>query len=147
MLAEFLQTLVEGLSHSGIGGKTSAGYGKFHIDDIVFLDEPFDKATEWLFAALNNSTAARQMLLSTSLPSEEELTALLPDAEYMLTRRAGFIQSSTYAPENRKKVSQMFLTAGSVLPGRFKARLYEVGGEGKHPVYRLSAPLFLGVEL
>ena len=146
-LADLLQILVEGLSHSGIGGKTSAGYGKFHVEDLIFLNEPFDEVTEWLFAALRNSGTARQMLLSTSLPSEEELEALLPESEYILTRRAGFVQSSTYAPENRKKDSQMFLSAGSVLPGRFKARLYEVGEAGKHPVYRLSAPLFLGVEL
>ena len=96
---------------------------------------------------LNDTNARRQLLLSTSLPSDEELSILLPEAEYMLTRRAGFIQSSTYAEENRRKASQVFLSAGSVLPGRFKPALYEVGGEGRHPVYRLSAPLFLGVTL
>ena len=65
----------------------------------------------------------------------------------MLTRRAGFIQSSSYAQESRRKRSQWFLSAGSVLPGRFASQLYEVGETGHHPVYRLSAPLFLGVEL
>ena len=145
--AEELEVLIEGLSYSGIGGKTSAGYGKFHVEDMIYLNEPFDEVTEWLFAALDNALAARQLLLSTSLPSDEELTALLPEAEYMLTRRAGFIQSETYAQENRRKRSQVFLSAGSVLPGRFRAKLYEVGEAGHHPVYRLSAPLFLGVEL
>ena len=96
---------------------------------------------------MENDSAERQLLLSTSLPSEEELIALLPGAEYMLTRRAGFIRSDSYAAENRKKISQLFLSAGSVLPGRFRAKLYEVGEKGRHPVYRLSAPLFLGVEL
>lgn len=146
-LADTLQVLVEGLSYSGIGGKTSSGYGKYHVEDVVYLNEPFDASTEWLYAALEDSGAARQLLLSTSLPDEEELKELLPDAEYMLTRRAGFVQSSSYAPESRRKLTQMFLSAGSVLPGRFKAKLYEVGASGKHPVYRLSAPLFLGVEL
>lgn len=146
-LAETLQVLAEGLSYSGIGGKTSAGYGKFHVEDTVYLNEPFDKTTEWLFAALDDTEASRQLLLTTSLPSDEELEALLPEAEYMLTRRAGFIQSASYAQENRRKLSQVFLSAGSVLPGRFKSRLYDVGEAGKHPVYRLSAPLFLGVEL
>lgn len=146
-LAETLQLLVEGLSLSGIGGKTSAGYGKYNVDDVIYLNEPFDEATEWLLAALDNNTAPRQLLLSTSLPDEEELKALLPEAEYMLTRRAGFIHSSTYAQESRRKNTQWFLAAGSVLPGRFSSVLYEVGEEGRHPVYRLSAPLFLGVEL
>ena len=146
-LAEYLQTLVEALSFTGIGGKTSAGYGKFHVEDMILLNKPFDEITRWLFAALCNTEADRQLLLSTSLPSDEELVSLLPEAEYMLTRRAGFIQSSAYSPESRRKASQLFLAAGSVLPGRFKARLYEVGTEGQHPVYRLSAPLFLGVAL
>ena len=145
--ATLLNRLVEGLSYSGIGGKISSGYGKFHVEDMVFLNETFDGSTEWLFRALDDATAPRQMLLSTSLPCEEELAALLPEAEYMLTRRAGFIQSSTYAEENQRKATQVFLSAGSVLPGRFNPVLFEVGGAGKHPVYRLSAPLFLGVEL
>ena len=147
-LAETLQTLVEGLALTGIGGKTSAGYGKFHVEDVVYyLNEPFDPPTEWLLDALNNTSAPRQLLLSTSLPSGEELEALLPEAEYMLTRRAGFIQSASYAQESRRKLTQVYLAAGSVLPGRFRPRLYEVGEAGRHPVYRLSAPLFLGVEL
>lgn len=145
--ADELEVLIEGLSYSGIGGKTSAGYGKFHVEDMIYLNEPFDEVTEWLLAALERSSAARQLLLSASLPSDEELTELLPEAEYMLTRRAGFIQSESYAQENRRKRSQVFLSAGSVLPGRFRAKLYEVGEAGHHPVYRLSAPLFLGVEL
>ncbi len=146
-LAELVNTLVEGLSHSGIGGKTSAGYGKFHVEDTILLNEPFDEDTQWLYTALEKTAAAKQVLLSTSLPSDEELTALLPSAEYMLTRRAGFVRSSSYAGESRKKTSQVFLSAGSVLPGRFNSVLYEVGEAGRHPVYRASAPLFLGVEL
>lgn len=146
-LEELVSTLVEGLGHSGIGGKTSAGYGKIHVEDTVLLNEPFDETTQWLYASLDDKDAAKQILLSTSLPSDGELTALLPDAEYMLTRRSGFVLSSSYAEESRKKTSQVFLSAGSVLPARFRPVLYEVGEGGRHPVYRLSAPLFLGVEL
>lgn len=146
-LGEDLYLLIQGLAYSGIGGKTSAGYGKFHVEDMLYLNEPVDAGTEWLLAALENTGAPRQILLSTSLPSEEELTALIPDAEYQLTRRAGFVRSSSYATEPQRKKAQVFLSAGSVLPGRFQARLYEVGAEKTHSVYRLSAPLFLGVEL
>lgn len=147
-LAEELQRLVEGLSLSGIGGETSAGYGAFHLaDTVIFLNEPFDPVTEWLYAALCDEKAERQLLLSTSLPSDEELTALLPESEYMLTRRAGFVRSADFAPEARRKATQLFLSAGSVLPGRFRPKLYQVGEAGTHPVYRLSAPLFLGVTL
>ena len=146
-LGEYLQILIEGLSYNGIGGKTSAGYGKFHVEDRIYLNEPFDHTTEWLFSALKDETAGRQLLLTTALPSDDELAALLPESEYMLVRRAGFVRSVDYAPENRRKATQLFLSAGSVLPGRFQAKLYEVGKAGTHPVYRLSAPLFLGVTL
>lgn len=146
-LGDELRLLLDGLSCGGIGGKTSAGYGKFHVEDTVFLNEPFDDVTEWLLASLNDEGAERQLLLSTALPSDGELAELLPDAEYLLTRRAGFVQSAAYAPESRRKVTQLFLSAGSVLPRRFRSRLYEVGTAGGHPVYRLSAPLFLGVTL
>ena len=146
-VSDLLSVLIEGLSYSGIGGKTSSGYGKFHVEDTILLNEPFDEVTGWLYSALDNADAPRQMLLSTSLPAEEELGTLLPESEYMLTRRAGFIWSSTYSEEIRKKTTQVFLSAGSMLPGRFSSVLYDVGGDGAHPVYRLSAPLFLGVDL
>ena len=42
---------------SGIGGKTSAGYGSFEIEDVIFLDEPFDDQTEWLHDALAQEIA------------------------------------------------------------------------------------------
>lgn len=146
-IGEELRLFIESLSYSGIGGKTSAGYGKFHVEEAVFLNESVDETARWLYSALANTEAARQLLLSAGLPSDEELVELLPDSEYMLIRRAGFIQSDSYAPEGRRKATQLFLSAGSVLPRRFRAKLYEVGRAGGHPVYRLSAPLFLGVTL
>lgn len=54
---------------------------------------------------------------------------------------------SAWSAAHPDKVTQLFLSAGSVLPRRFRPRLYEVGTAGGHPVYRLSAPLFLGVTL
>lgn len=142
-----LETLVTGLGLSGIGGKVSSGYGKYHIEDEVYLNEPFDDITQWLWDALTDEAAKRFLLLSASLPAESELETLLPEAEYKLIRRGGFVQSASYAQENRKKISQAFLAAGSVLPGKFSSRLYEVGESGRHPVYRFSGPVMLGVAL
>lgn len=142
-----LALLLEGLGLSGIGGKTSSGYGKFRIEDTIYLNEPFDDDTEWLLSALENERAPRQLLLSTSLPEDSSLDALLPEAEYRLVRRGGFVQSGSYADESRKKRAQYFLAAGSVLPGRFRPVLYAVGEEQRHPVWRFSGPVMLGVEL
>lgn len=143
---EKLGTLIRSLGLSGIGGKVSSGYGKFSVDDCIFLNEPFDEATEWLCSALTED-ADRYLLLSASLPSDGELERVLNGAEYRLERRSGFVQSERYATENLKKKTQYFLAAGSVLPCRYLPTLYSVGGNGRHPVYRLSAPIFLGVTL
>ena len=142
-----LEALVNSLGLSGIGGELSSGYGKFSVEDLVWLNEPFDDVTEWLRDALMSSSAERYLLLSASLPTEQELSELIPTAEYRLIRRGGFVQSGDYAPETRKKTSQMFLAAGSVLDRRFTSVLYEVGGAGRHPVYRFSGPILLGVKL
>lgn len=144
---ETLKKLLTLLGLSGIGGETSSGYGKFHIADCILLNASADGQLRWLQNALEDTASRRQLLLSTSLPGDDELTALLPEAEYRLTRRGGFVQSDCYSENSRKKRAQYFLSAGSVLPARFAPRLYSVGTEGNHPVYRFSGPILLGVAL
>ena len=51
------------------------------------------------------------------------------------------------ADSARKKKTQYFLAAGSLLPRRFEGDLYEVGPGGAHPVYRYGRPILLGVTL
>ena len=144
--SEWLLHLTEALGSTGIGGKVSAGYGKFSIADEIYLNEFFDGQTEWLYAALTREAGA-YMLLTTSLPDDKELDAALDGAFYQLTRRAGFVASDTYAQMPRKKQTQYFLSAGSVLKRRFSGGLYQIGDSGAHPVYRFSRPVFLGVSL
>lgn len=141
---ELLELLMEGLGLSGIGGKVSSGYGKFHLEDVIYLN---DDNTTWLYQALTDEAAEKQLLLTSSLPSDEELEELIPESTYRLIRRGGFVQSPSYDETARKKRSQFFLAAGSVLPARFRPVLYSVGEENHHPVYRFSAPVMLGVEL
>ena len=43
--AAWLRTLMRALGLSGIGGKVSSGYGKFTVDDEIYLNEPFDEQT------------------------------------------------------------------------------------------------------
>ena len=38
--AAWLRTLMRALGLSGIGGKVSSGYGKFTVDDEIYLNEP-----------------------------------------------------------------------------------------------------------
>lgn len=142
----YYETLLRLLGMSGIGGKISAGYGSFELDDVIFLDEPFDGQTQWLSEALLRDSSA-YLLLTTALPADHELEAALDGAFYQLTRRSGFVQSEAYAETPQKKDTQYFLSAGSVLKHRFSGGLLQVGSGGKHPVYRYSSPVFLGVPL
>lgn len=140
-----LRKLTEALGYSGVGGKTSAGYGKFHITACEPLDGN-DAQKAWLRASLENETSKTQLLLTTSLPADGELEAVLEGASFQLTRRSGFVQSSA-GGVGRKKKTQYFLSAGSVLPVRFRGALYDVGEGGAHAVKRFSSPILLGVTL
>ena len=134
------------LGYSGIGGKTSSGFGAFHLDDLVYLDAPFADETEWLSSALHTD-ADRNLLLTSCLPAERELDAVIPSASYQLVRRGGFVQSDSYAAAPQKKQTQYFLSSGAVVGKRFSGGLFDVGQHGNHPVYRYSRPSFLGVDL
>lgn len=144
-----MEDLISSLGVSGIGGKTSSGLGRFHIEDVIVLDCPedaFDAQTEWLYEALHRADG-RSMLLTSSLPTDEELDGVLPEASFQLVRRSGFIRSDTYAEEPMRKETQFFLAAGSVVTQRYEGAVYTVASAGTHPVYRYSKPIFLGVSL
>lgn len=140
----WLTELIEALGVSGIGGKVTAGYGKFSIARILdFHDTP---QLPWKgLSALSDSESA--MLLTTSLPRSEELDSAMENASFQLVRRAGFIASDRCAQTPRKMQTQYYLSAGSVVKNRFSGDLYEVGNGAAHPVYRYSRPLFLEVPL
>lgn len=125
------------LELEGIGGKTTSGYGKF---ETQFL-EP----TEEYIRLLDDYEAPVQILLTASLPNDDELSDILPYAAYKPIRRSGFVQSVNYSPEPLKKKTQYFLNSGATLQKRYSGDLYQVGTGGTHAVYRYSKPLFLGV--
>lgn len=144
--SKWLSCLIRALGLGGMGGKVSAGYGKFSVSDEICLNACSDAQAQWLYHALAQP-APSAMLLTTSLPTDDELDAALEGASYQLIRRAGFVASDTYSQTPRKKQTQFFLSAGSVLNHRFSGELYEIGFRGAHPVLRYSRPMFLGVAL
>lgn len=144
--AKWLSSLVEALGITGIGGKISAGYGKFTVMNQIDLSCASHPGLVGLYRALTG-TETKAVLLTTSLPRDEELDRALDGAGYQLVRRSGFVASDTYAESPRKKQTQHYLAAGSVVQNRFSGDVYEIGTYGNHPVYRYSKPLFLGVNL
>lgn len=142
---EMLTKLVEVLGMSGIGGKTSSGYGRFTLE--TFINEPFDAQTEWLYSALSRNDAKHNVLISASLPREDEMERAVEDASYLLVRRGGFARPDADSAAARKKQTQYFMSAGSVFERRYEGALYEVGRAESHAVYRYGRPMFLGVGL
>lgn len=140
---ERLFPLLRALGQSGIGGKVTSGYGRFEIEDEIYilLDEPFDEQTGWLHRALT-AEKGPWLLLTSSLPADDELDTALEGASFQLMRRGGFVAGQG---ASAKKKTQHFLRAGSVLNTRFEGALYDVAAEPAHPALRYAKPLFLGV--
>ncbi len=128
--------LLTSLSFSGIGGKRTSGFGRFTFEEIT-LDEEFKVR----FC----KTYEKQMSLSVSMAKETEIEKTLINANYLLTKRSGFIQSNNYSDSLRKKRDFYSFVAGSCFETAFEGDIFEVGGNGNHPVYRYAKPFFLGV--
>lgn len=134
------------LGLSGIGGKTSVGYGRFTVEERIGLEDSDDSQLVFLQHALTDASAPYQLLLTTSLPRDDELEQTMQHAQYRLIRRSGFIQSNTFNAEPFKKQTQYYLAAGATCTQRYQGDLYTVAESGNHPVYRYSKPMFLGVK-
>mgnify|MGYP000373360608 CR=1 FL=1 len=98
-----------------------------------------------MLQALERSTSP-YLLLTSSLPAEEEMDAALK------VPRSNWSGAAALLPPNgwttpMKKQTQYFLAAGSVLQHPYQGKLYDVGTALPHPVYRYSKPLFMGVTL
>ena len=130
------ENLLEGLSYTGIGGKKSVGLGKFNL-----LRGKMSKCMQEHLERDSN----KKILLSIALPRDEELECALNGASYQLSKRSGFVASSDYADEWRKKKELFVFVSGSCFEQLFEGDVYDVSDGGSHPVYRYAKSLFMGV--
>ncbi len=128
------ETLLHGLSFSGLGGKRSAGLGRFSV-----AKSPVPNHLLHRF----RGTDKNAMALSVCMAEPDMLESILEDARYLLLKRSGFIASPDYAPELRRKRDFYSFCAGSCFKKRFAGDVYDVGGSGTHPVYRYVAALWM----
>ena len=131
-----LDALLEGLALAGIGGKRTAGLGRFAFERAELpagLNKPISKAQDYPV----------RMTLAGALPRDDELAAALENATYLLEKRSGFVYSETGS--NEKKRDLYVCAAGSCFRREFAGDVYEVGGGSPHPVYRYAKPFFMGV--
>lgn len=137
--------LLRMVSLSGIGGKRSAGLGKFELEDEIHLNVLHNDSAGCLSRLLDREDAPWFMTLNVSLPAEEEMEDVIKDGFYNLVRRGGFIQSQSYSTTPLKKREMYLLSPGSCLKRRFKGFIADVSAGGTHSVYRMAKPLFMGV--
>ena len=129
--------LMKSLELSGIGGKRSAGLGRFRF---VLYDVP-DTLKKRLYGNYEN-----YMSLSCSLPRENELDQACKGARYNMIKRGGFVQSFSFSDEFRKKADFFLFKAGSCFTKKYLGDIYDVSEGGKHPVYRYAMGFFLGLD-
>lgn len=131
-----VETLLHSLSYSGIGGKRSAGLGRFTLS--------VEAVPQGLAHRLMDN-GAPVMTLSVAMAPPEQLEQVLEGAQYLLQKRSGFVASPGYAQEPRRKRDFYAFCAGSCFQRRFDGGVFDVGSGGGHPVYRYAAPLWLEV--
>lgn len=134
-------TLFKELGSIGIGSDKTVGGGQFEVET--------DKVE------LADIQSGKQMLLSTYIPTPEELgSTAFNSSNYQLIHRGGFMAGSTN--ENlrhlRKKTIYMFDT-GSVLATnmQLEGKVVDIAPEWNtpdmHPVYRSGRPLAIHITL
>lgn len=137
-LALFEDTLYA-LGLVGVGGKQSAGLGKFQADRAAI--------PECLESLLTDVGAEYQMLLGVFLPTNDEMDIALKDGWYSVIRRGGYIRSDTYSQTYRKKRSVYALAPGSCIKSRLSGAILDLSEDGAHPVWRCCKTLYAGVRV
>lgn len=136
-MLEMVEGLLENLSFSGLGGERAAGLGRFELD--------FGKMPAELIKRLEGNGSG-YMSLSVSLPTDAELDKAMDGAEYLLSKRSGFVLSENYAAEQMRKRDLYVFQSGSCFTVRFGGDVYDVAGDGgRHPVYRYAKPMLMEV--
>lgn len=131
--------IFEALQYSGLGGKRSAGYGRFCCEK---RSVPFEN--------MIGSDADLYMTLSVCMASDDELESVLCGASYKMVKRSGFIQSTTYSDNQVKKRDFYMFSTGSVFKKRFNGDIFDVSikdvsNKDRHSVYRYAKPVLIGI--
>lgn len=121
---------------SGIGGKRSAGLGRYELI--------YGKDNELFFDRINKDSKL-YMTLSVCLPRKEELNDVINNANYLMKKRSGFISSTDTSVCKYRKKDMYVMQSGSCFESKFEGDVYDVGLGVSHPVYRYAKPMFMGV--
>ena len=129
--------MMEILSYSGIGGKTSVGYGRFTMK-VVNPGKEFSNR-------LQVGQWKQRMSLSGCIPKPEELEAVMERAGVKLVKRSGWVSSGIKGEALRKRRDLYMFAAGSVFDTDFSGCLCDLSDGGSHPILRYGYPMLMGV--
>lgn len=128
---------IQALSYTGIGGRRSSGFGRF---TATVQEVP---------GSLKNRIGTDSktcMSLSVALPRDEELDAVLQNAEALWLKRSGFVTSLADSDTYRRRRDLYVMKAGSCVETTFDGDIYDVRNKTNcHPVYRYAKPIWLEV--
>lgn len=132
------EQLMISLQYSGLGGKRTSGYGRFEMEIL-----PAPSALQEMLA---NDGADKQVLLTTSLPNDNELSRVMDGANYRLVKSSGFTYSPSSHEQLRKEDLYKF-ASGSVFSRRYQGTIADVRPSGfAHPVWNYAKGMFYGLE-
>ena len=128
-----MDKLIKSLSYAGLGGKRSAGFGRFEYE-CVEKDLPKPSSKRGFY-----------MSLSVCLPKDGELESAMDKATFDLIKRSGFVASESYSETPLRKRDLFCFKGGSVFRNRFEGDVFDVSSGGAHPVYRYARPMWLSL--
>lgn len=135
--SDLLDSLMESLSYSGIGGKRSSGYGQFILKKVSVPNEIADKLS------VTENDNNRYLLLTTAIPTMDELDEVMNDAKYTLVKSSGFAYSPS-ANQLLRKQDLFKFSVGSIFNRPFIGEIVDVQPDDfVHPVWNYSKGLFL----
>ena len=132
---EQFDELMYSMEISGLGGKRSSGYGQF-----IYKECNNDEVESFF-----KSKGQRNILLSTAMINDYEKDLIQDSDRFILKKRSGFIQSTTFAGQLVKKKDFYSFDSGSVFHHKFEGDIFNVSKGGKHPVYRYAKAMWLEV--
>lgn len=132
----FMAELMKSLQYSGLGGKRSAGYGRF-----TFVSSDLKRRRNL------GCEGKRYISISGCMAKRDELDKALEGASYKLLKRSGFVQSMSYSEKQLKKHDFYVFAPGAVFEHRFEGDVFDVSIHGAHPVYRYAKPMFIGTDI
>ncbi len=145
-----VQTVLQSLGSSGIGGKVSSGLGKFCLQKEALAASPSGRT---LAAMLDNQQATAYLLISTAVPDRERDLAVLenPASRYLLVKRGGFATSPAFTDLTTghalKRKSCIMLREGSCFPEPVRGQVLDLSYDGLHPVYRSGMACQVGLSI